>query len=149
MNMKEQAQKYYKGKLTFFDNAEEQVEILEKEKWLMDRNPFGDGYTTPVKENEFAILDDVNTLKNVMAFAEITRFREIQIVDMTQEERQNITQVIIDNLNKFHIEPIGYEITKSSIIVGWYLNSVINTFTFSDQIGGVVDYSKGQSASYE
>ncbi|TYS18051.1 hypothetical protein FZC78_09495 [Rossellomorea vietnamensis] len=132
-----QAQKYYNGTLTFINNFQEQSEeeeILVKEKRLMEIYSFGED-----SESDFAVLDDVNTLKNLMAFAEVTRYKERLLADMTVEERDEVTKRIIKNLDEFHVKPVGYEIKKDSIVVAWYLNSVINTFRFSDQSTALVD----------
>lgn len=143
MTLVKRTQKYYKGKLTFLNDVQTQCEsekILRREKRLMELNPFGDELSDSNDKNDFAVLDDVNTLKNLMAFAEITRYKETLLVDMTEEDRSEVTQRIINNLDKFHVKPVGYEIKQDSIVVAWYLNSVINTFTFSDQSTGLVDY---------
>ncbi|WP_112182538.1 hypothetical protein [Paraliobacillus zengyii] len=134
--MIEQVKKYYNGKLTLINNIQgeyEQEEISIKEKRLMNTSQFGDEPYDSIDEEEFAVLEDINTLKNLMAFAEINSFKEILLVDMTENERYEVTQRIINNLDKFHVKPVGYEIKKDSIVIAWYLNSVINTFTFSDQ----------------
>jgi len=139
----EQAHKFYNGKLTIINDIQGQCDsekILEKEKKLLEIYPFGDEVGDLNGENNFAVLDDVNTLKNLMAFAEITRYRETLLVDMTQEERDEVTKKIISNLDKFDVKPIGYEIKEDSIVIAWYLNSVINTFYFSCQVTGLVDY---------
>ncbi|MEH7872478.1 hypothetical protein V7685_00565 [Bacillus velezensis] len=109
MMLKEQIQKYYKGKLTFikhsrFDN------ISRKEQSLMERCPFGDELSDGNGENDFAVLDDVNTVKNVMVFVEINRYRETLLLDMQEGERSNVISLIIDNLNKFHVKPVAYEV---------------------------------------
>ncbi|MFJ7725878.1 hypothetical protein ACIQXV_06905 [Neobacillus sp. NPDC097160] len=143
MLLKEQTQKYYKGNLTFFDDAQKQVEELEniykKEKRLMELNPFGDEIADSDGKNDFAVLDNVNTLKNLMAFAEITRYREDLLAEMPEDGKRKVIQLIIDNLKMFHVKPVAYEIKKDSIIVAWYLNSVINTFTFSDQVEALAE----------
>ena len=87
----------------------------------------------------FRVLDDVNTLKNIMIFAEITRYKDTLLTDMAEEERNKTIQIIVDNLDKFEVTPVGYEINQDSLVIGWYLNSVINTFWFSDCISAFVD----------
>ncbi|MCA0151352.1 hypothetical protein LCD52_21870 [Rossellomorea vietnamensis] len=142
MISKELTQRYYKGELSFINDVPEHVDlelITKKEQNLMEKNPFGDGISNENGENDFAVLDDVNTLKNLMAFAEITRYKETLLVDMTEKDRNEVTQRIINNLDMFHVKPVGYEIKKDSIVVAWYLNSVINTFTFSDQSTALID----------
>ncbi|MFK9091713.1 hypothetical protein [Bacillus salipaludis] len=136
-------QKCYRGNLTLLEGAEEQYtrngDLGEKEKSLMAIYPFGDEVSDSSGENDFAVLDDVNTLKNLMAFAEITRYKETLLAEMTQEERNKVIELIINNLNRFEVKPIGYEIKQDSIVIAWYLNSVINTSVFSCQVPGLVD----------
>lgn len=105
----------------------------------MEINPFGDELSDSNGENDFAVLDDVNTLKNVMVFAEINRYRETLLSDMQGGEKSEVINLIIDNLSRFHAKPVAYEIKDDSIVVGWYLNSVINTFRFSECIEAMVD----------
>ncbi|MGW6190585.1 hypothetical protein ACWFRC_07520 [Bacillus cereus] len=150
MKIEEQAQKYYKGNLIFFDDAQEQIErfgsINQKEEWLMNLYPFSDEILYEEGDCKFAVLDDVNTLKNLMVFAEINRYKETLFSDMDDDERDKTIQLIINNLGDFHVKPIGYEIKYDSIIVAWYLNSVINTFTFSDQVTGLVNYYSSRTS---
>lgn len=152
----EQMQKYYKGKLTFFGDVQEHDEsqsldrMLKKEKCLMERHPFGDELSDENGENDFAVLDDVNTVKNLMVFAEINRFRETLLSDMQEEERSEVIRLIIDNLSRFHAKPVAYELKEDTIVVGWYLNSVINTFRFSECIEAMVDrYEKVEDSDEE
>ncbi|MBG9587989.1 hypothetical protein [Cytobacillus firmus] len=143
MMLKEQTQKYYKGKLTFINNVQEHSRfdnISRKELSLMERCPFGDELSDGNGENDFAVLDDVNTVKNVMVFVEINRYRETLLLDMQEGERSNVISLIIDNLNKFHVKPVAYEVKADSIVVAWYLNTVINTFRFSESIEALVDF---------
>lgn len=143
MTVIKQVQKWYKGNPVFFNDVEVECSpeaITEKEKHLMDYDLFGVEFDDFGEKDEFAVLDDVSTLKNLMAFAEITRFRETLLVDMEQEEREKVTEKIINNLDRFHTKPIGYEIKEESIVLIWYLNSVINTFTFSDQSTGLTQF---------
>ncbi|MGM2457250.1 hypothetical protein ACS2PT_12360 [Bacillus cereus group sp. BceL015] len=142
MLLKEQTQKYYKGKLTFINNVQEHSRlenISRKEQRLMERYPFGDELSDENGENDFAVIDDVNTVKNVMVFAEINRYRETLLLDMQEEERSKVISLIIDNLNRFHVEPVAYEVKGGSIVLAWYLNTVINTFRFSESIEALVD----------
>lgn len=143
MTVIEKAQKYYKGNLSFFDDAQEQYKhlgsVLDKEKRLMEICPFGDEINDSNGENVFAVLDDVNTLKNVMVFAEINRYRETLLADMPEDERRKVTRLIINNLDKFHVKPVAFEVKEDAIVVAWYLNSVINTFRFSENIEALVD----------
>lgn len=142
MTVIKQAQKYYKGKLTFIHNVQAEHDlknILKKEKRLMGIYPFGYETSNGKDENKFIVLDDVNTLKNVMIFAEINRYRETLLVDFQEEDRNKVIGLIIENLNEFHVKPVAYEVKGDSIIVAWYLRSVINTFRFSDSIEGLVD----------
>ncbi|WP_226668714.1 hypothetical protein [Metabacillus litoralis] len=153
MLLKEQTQKYYKGKLNFINNVQEHnrlENILGKEQRLMDMNPFGDELSGENGENDFAVLDDVNTVKNVMVFAEINRYKETLLLDMQEEERSKVISLIIDNLNRFHVKPVAYEVKTDSIVVAWYLNTVMNTFRFSESIEALVDfYGEVENSSEE
>ena len=152
MLLKEQTQKYYKGKLTFINNVQEHCRlenISGKEQRLMERYSFGDELSDENGENDFAVLDDVNTVKNVMVFAEINRYREALLLDMQEEERSKVISLIIDNLNKFHVKPVAYEVKADSIVVAWYLNTVINTFRFSESIEALVDFYEKKENSRE
>ncbi|WP_067727839.1 hypothetical protein [Oceanobacillus damuensis] len=152
MMVDEQAQKYYKGKLTFINNVKVQskpVNILKKEQRLMERHPFGDELANEDGENDFAVLDDVNTLKNVMVFAEINRYRETLLSDMQDGERSKVISLIIDNLNRFHVKPVAYEVKADSIVVAWYPNTVINTFRFSESILALEDYEERENSNEE
>lgn len=142
--IRSQIQKYYQGNLTLLKGAEEQYEnqgiLLEKEQELMEIHEFGDELIcSDGSENHFKVLDDVNTLKNIMMFAEITRYKNTLLSDMDEEERDATNQLIIDNLNRFHVVPVGYEIKKDSILIAWYLSNVINSFRLSDNLCALVD----------
>jgi hypothetical protein len=143
MKIVEQVQGYYKGSLTFFDDVKEQDEsldrVMKKEQRLMDLHPFGDELSDSNDESDFAVLDDVNTLKNVVVFVEINRYRETFLSDMQEKERDIVIRLMIDNLNRFHVKPVAYEVKEDSIVVGWYLNSAINTFRFSECIEAIED----------
>ncbi|MCR4352016.1 hypothetical protein NT851_19455, partial [Bacillus amyloliquefaciens] len=128
---------------TFINNVQEHSRfdnISRKEQSLMERCPFGDELSDGNGENDFAVLDDVNTVKNVMVFVEINRYRETLLLDMQEGERSNVISLIIDNLNKYHVKPVAYEVKANSIVVAWYLNTVINTFRFSESIEALVDF---------
>ena len=136
-------QNCYRGNLTLLEDAEEQYardgDLDKKERSLMAVYPFGDEVSDSNGENDFVVLDDVNTLKNLMAFAEITHYKESLLAEMTQDERNKVIELIINNLNKFEVKPIGYEIKGDSIVIAWYLNPTINTSIFSCQVTGLVD----------
>lgn len=152
MLLKEQTQKYYKGKLTFINNGQEHIgleNISGKEQRLMERYDFGDEIFDENGENDFAVLDDVNTVKNVMVFAEVNRYREKLLSDMQDGERSKVISLIIDNLNKFHVKPVAYEVKADSIVVAWYLNTVINTFRFSESIEALVDFYEKEKNNRE
>lgn len=136
-------QKCYRGNLTLLEDLEEQYArkgvLDKKERSSVAVYPFENEISNSNGENGFAVLDDVNTLKNLMAFAEITHYKESLLVEMTQSERNRVTELIINNLNKFEANPVGYEIREDSIVIAWYLNPLINTSVFSCQVMGLVD----------
>lgn len=137
MMLKQYVKKYYNRNLTFTEGSEsivlDSTKLAALEEETMRQYPFGDDCSNADGKNDFAVLDNVNTLKNLMAFAEITRYKQTLLSNMTKEERNEVTAKIINNLDKFEVKPVGYEITENSIIVAWYLNPIINTFTFSNQ----------------
>ncbi|OXS60820.1 hypothetical protein B0G93_10797 [Bacillus sp. V-88] len=129
----EQTQKYYSSKLILINDGEKEdpKEIMNKEKRLMDLELFEDDTLGAIKRNNCVVLDNVCTLKNLTAFAEITRYKETLLADMAKEERDEVTHQIINHLEEFEVKPIGYEIKENSIVLAWHLNSVISTSKFS------------------
>ena len=144
MKLKMQTQKYYKGDLTLLDDSEERFgdfgDALEWEKVNMELEPFGDESEAIYGTKDYSILFDINTLKNVMIFSEITRFRDTLLADMPYEERSKINQLIVDNLSKFHIKPIAYEIKRDVIVLAWYLENVISAFKLSENMSCLIDW---------
>lgn len=143
MSLIENVQKFYKGNLTLLEGIQEQYEdslnSRGDEIHLVEDTPISDDLSSSGGEGNFKVLDDVSILKNVMVFAEITRFKRVLLADMEKGERDGTIQVIIDNLDKFDVRPVGYEIKEGSLVIGWYLTSLINTFTFSCQMLSAVD----------
>jgi hypothetical protein len=127
----------YNGNLTIIDKHDGEY-IPEKtqlrEKAMVDGKFFSDeiedGNGVP---SHYALLQDIVTLKHVMAFAEVTRYKEKLLTEMTIEEREKVIKIIVGNLDSFDVKPVCYEITEeNSIVLAWYLNEVIDALDFLD-----------------
>jgi hypothetical protein len=143
MSLENHIRKNYKGNLTLLDDSKRSDEIFyeaaEKEEHLIDLYDFGIELQRNCKiEKEYEVLQNIISLKNVMMFAEINRYKKTLFVDMEEQERKKKIQLVIDNLVKFNKKPVGYEIKEDVIIVAWYLDSVIDTNTFSFQLDSLI-----------
>lgn len=139
MSLEKLVQRYYRGNLTLFGDAQKQYESLGNVEEKESRSIIADDLESSNGcENDFWVLDNVNPLKNVMVFAEITHYKRCPLADMEEEERNNTIQFLIDNLDKFDVKPVGYEVKNDSLVIGWYLNNAIDTFTFSINIEALI-----------
>ncbi|MGS0433390.1 hypothetical protein ACU8YK_00265 [Bacillus paranthracis] len=143
MSLEKHIRKNYKGNLTLLDESKRSNEVFceasEKEEHLIDLYDFGIELQRSFKiEKEYEVLQNIISLKNVMMFAEINRYKKTLFVDMEEQERKKKIQLVVDNLAKFDKKPVGYEIKDNVIIVAWYLDSVIDTNTFTFQLDSLI-----------
>ncbi|MGC7929585.1 hypothetical protein ACP3VS_13265 [Lysinibacillus sp. VIII_CA] len=143
MSLLEHIQKNYKGNLKLLDEFKKQDEVFlkasEKEEDLIELYDFGIGLQKDFNlEKEYDVIQNIISLKNVMVFAEINRYKKRLLMDMKEQERKETVQLIINNLHGLGMEPVGYEIRENKIIVAWYLDSVIDTNTFTFQLDSLI-----------
>ncbi|MGP4107937.1 hypothetical protein [Virgibacillus sp. L01] len=130
-SLKKHVQKQYKGDLTFFKSAQENYERIcffsDLQKDLDEVDSFGEG---SMKSME--LLDGVNTLKNVMAFAEVKGYKKKPFYGIPKRKKGEAVRSIIKDLDKCDIKPVAYEVRRESIIFVWFQNLVIHKFPFSE-----------------
>ena len=136
------AKKYYKGNLSLFDDSkaryEEFSDTLGWERHYLESEPLSEEAES-FSGKEFAKLFDINPLKNIMLFAEINRYRGRLLKDIEIEERTKVNQLIIDHLSQFHIKPIGYDVKTDVVVIAWYLEDVMPTFSLSENLPALID----------
>ncbi|OAS83106.1 hypothetical protein [Metabacillus litoralis] len=141
MSLLKHIQKIYKGNLKLLDEFKKQDEVFlkapEKEEDLIELYDFGIGLQKDFNlEKEYDVIQNIITLKNVMVFAEINRYKKKLLMDMKEQERKETVQLIVNSLDGFGIEPVGYEIRENKIIVAWYLDSVMDINTLAHHLNG-------------
>lgn len=67
-------------------------------------------------------------LENVTTFSEVRKYDGKCLVDMDENEHAEAVESIFEQLKKFDVTPIAYEVKKDSVILCWYVLPVLRPF---------------------
>lgn len=67
-------------------------------------------------------------LENVTTFSEVRTYNGKCLVDMDETERAATVESIFEQLEKFDVTPIAYEVKKDSVLLCWYVLPVLRPF---------------------
>ncbi|CZQ89060.1 Hypothetical protein Tpal_1087 [Trichococcus palustris] len=144
MELMNKIKKYDNEEFLLFDWAQKQLEktgdVREKEDWLMQSYGFSEDHCYTERSERHLILDDINTMKDIIAYAEINRYRETLLSEMSEEEKETVIPRIIDSLSELYAPPTAYAIKKDAIVLAWYLNNVANVWSLTEDLQAITRF---------
>jgi hypothetical protein len=132
MELMDKLKKYDNEEFVLFKWAQKEFEKLgdvrEKEDWMMKTCGFSEAYRFSEGSERQNVLYDINTMKDIVAHAEINRYRE---------KLQTVIPLIIDSLSELHVPPTAYAIKKDAIVLAWYLNNVEHIWIVAENLDAI------------
>jgi hypothetical protein len=137
MELMQKLEKYNNEDWTLFDGAQKQFEktINSKRGYMTESNNLseeGDFLLEGYDDND--VLNDIDTVKDVMVYSEINSFKEKLLSDMNEEERSTVIPRIIGSLSALDAPPMAYVVKDESIKLAWYLNNILLFWSLSDTV---------------
>jgi hypothetical protein len=134
MELMQKLGKYHEENWIVFDDAQNKFDQIRDKKSCyvteMDDSSEENSYFEEYDDGH--VLDDIETVKDVVAFSEITSFKGKLLSDMEEKDRIIIIPHIINSLSKLDARPMAYTVKDDSIKLAWYLNNMMHIWTLSD-----------------
>lgn len=128
--------KYDKEDWVLFDYAQEQFEKLgdaqKKEELDIERYGFSEEGDWVGEYASNMVLDDINTMKDIVSFAEINRYRGTLLADMSESEKIRVIPLILESLSGLNLPPTAYAVKDDVVVLAWYLNNVMWVWMLSE-----------------
>jgi hypothetical protein len=144
MDLMNKIKKYENEEFVLFDWAQKRFEKLgnvrEKEDCMMKSCGFSEKYHFVEGAERQRVLHDIHTMKDIVAHAEINRYRETLLSEMSEAEMQTIIPLIIDSLSALDVPPTAYAIKKDAIVLAWYLNNVEYIWMVAENLEAINRY---------
>lgn len=134
MELMKKLEKYNKEEWILFDNAQEQFEKNSEAKntYMVESDNLPEQGDFPEGYDDRWIVDDIETLKDVVAYSEINSFKGKVLSDMNEKERSIVIPRIIGSLSVLDAGPTAYTVKDDSIKLAWYLNNSMLIWSLSD-----------------
>lgn len=134
MELMKKLEKYNKGEWILFDNAQEQFEKNSeaKKRYMIESDNFSEQGDFSEGYDDRWIVDDIETLNDVVAYSEINSFKGKLFSDMNEKERSVVIPRIIGSLSVLEARPTAYTVNDDSIKFAWYLNNSMLIWSLAD-----------------
>ena len=134
MELMKKLEKYNKGEWILFDNAQEQFEKNSeaKKRYMIESDNFSEQGDFSEGYDDRWIVDDIETLNDVVAYSEINSFKGKLFSDMNEKERSVVIPRIIGSLSVLEARPTAYTVNDDSIKLAWYLNNSMLIWSLAD-----------------
>ncbi|SDM42679.1 hypothetical protein [Sediminibacillus halophilus] len=135
MSLEKLLKRYYSGNFTWLQiedaKKEEYKNSLKKEEEFVSLYEFGNELKMDFwhEDDEVNPLEGIIAFKNVMFFAEINRYGTKRFTEMEEQEKRTTIELIITNLDKLEMKPVGYEVKEEGIVLAWYRSPIMDPYT--------------------
>lgn len=134
MELMQKLGKYHEENWIVFDDAQNKFDQIRDKKscYVTELDDSSEENSYFEEYDDGHVLDDIETVKDVVAFSEITSFKGKLLSDMEEKDRIIIIPHIINSLSKLDSRPMAYTVKDDSIKLAWYLNNMMHIWTLSD-----------------
>ena len=134
MELMKKLEKYNKEEWILFDNAQEQFEKNSeaKKRYMIESDNLSEQGDFPEGYDDRWIVDDIEALKDVVAYSEINSFKGKLFSDMNEKERSVVIPRIIGSLSVLDAGPMAYTVKDDSIKLAWYVTNSVYIWSLAD-----------------